>query len=483
MAPKRRTAIDTSPATKRAKTTAPARRSARIIASTQSSTLDFKVVRSTDLIAGTGVKPVSDDEDIKPTSSATVPSANAPATQVDLSVEIEMEETATPRSKAGKIKKERKIRVKVEEEILHPGLTATKKRPKWHTTSPWPDHESPSAAQCGEVVHLLAALHGDKPPPKAMPPPEMDRAGCGENHAVHDALLRTLLSANTSEGNAAKAVKKMVKIYGVAETGCGKHSLNWQAVHDGSVEKLEDAINQGGIYKIKAACIKNILSCVVSENKERYAKLLSEGKELDEDDHDPLSLQHLKQLMTPEAFAELVRYHGIGSKTAACVLMFCFQRALFPVDTHVARLSHWLGWTPPDKPKDADKTMWHCHTKIPEHLRYRLHQLFYFHGQECYRCAADTKIGSPAWKACVCPIEHLLNRRKEPEMLKGQSLITSMIKKAKTEVVEAEDSIAASISETVVRSEVLHEVDAEPSALNGSLEQSSKGMDIGMSSL
>lgn len=33
--------------------------------------------------------------------------------------------------------------------------------------------------------------------------------------------------------------------------------------------------------------------------------------------------------------AELSRFKGVGPKTVACVLMFCLQRAEFPVDVHV----------------------------------------------------------------------------------------------------------------------------------------------------
>ena len=43
---------------------------------------------------------------------------------------------------------------------------------------------------------------------------------------------------------------------------------------------------------------------------------------------------------------ELTSLHGVGVKTAACVLLFSLRRDLFPVDTHVHRLCGRLGLAP-----------------------------------------------------------------------------------------------------------------------------------------
>ena len=44
---------------------------------------------------------------------------------------------------------------------------------------------------------------------------------------------------------------------------------------------------------------------------------------------------------------EFSKLPGIGPKSAAIVLLFCFGRPLFPVDTHVFRISHRLGFVSP----------------------------------------------------------------------------------------------------------------------------------------
>jgi len=127
-------------------------------------------------------------------------------------------------------------------------------------------------------------------------------------------------------------------------------------------------------------------------------------------DRDLLSLQHLKNLPTPEAFDQLIKYPGIGVKTAACVLLFCFQRPVYAVDTHVFRITKWLGWVPKEC-KDADSTFWHCQSRVPDDLMLPLHKLFWKHGRECYRCRADTRSGGKDWEQS-CPIEEYVDRGK-----------------------------------------------------------------------
>ena len=47
-----------------------------------------------------------------------------------------------------------------------------------------------------------------------------------------------------------------------------------------------------------------------------------------------------------EARAWLASLHGVGPKTAACVLMFALGQPAMPVDTHVFRVAMRLGLIP-----------------------------------------------------------------------------------------------------------------------------------------
>jgi DNA-(apurinic or apyrimidinic site) lyase len=73
----------------------------------------------------------------------------------------------------------------------------------------------------------------------------------------------------------------------------------------------------------------------------------------------------------------------------------------------------WLGWVPPKA--NEISTFAHCQVRVPDELKYSLHQLFFRHGRECVRCRASTGQGAKGW-AEGCVIDHLVTRtgaRKE----------------------------------------------------------------------
>ncbi len=124
-------------------------------------------------------------------------------------------------------------------------------------------------------------------------------------------------------------------------------------------------------------------------------------------DEDVLSLDYLHAMPSQEAFNHMLRYPGIGVKTASCVTMFCLRRPSFAVDTHVFRLCQWLGWVP--EKANRDTTFMHCEVMVPDDLKYSLHQLLIQHGKKCGRCRAITGESSEGWgKGCV--IDHLVKR-------------------------------------------------------------------------
>ncbi|KAJ5623017.1 hypothetical protein N7490_011622 [Penicillium lividum] len=125
-------------------------------------------------------------------------------------------------------------------------------------------------------------------------------------------------------------------------------------------------------------------------------------------DQNILSLNHLHSLSSEDAMKELVKYPGIGPKTAACVLLFCLQRPCFAVDTHIFRLSKWLGWVPDTKVNEITAFS-HLEVRIPNHLKYSLHQLLIRHGKDCPRCRAATGDRAEGWED-GCVIDHLVTR-------------------------------------------------------------------------
>ncbi|KAI0379124.1 DNA glycosylase [Hypomontagnella monticulosa] len=277
-------------------------------------------------------------------------------------------------------------------------------------SSPFPEWKSPSEEQCQEVSDLLRTAHPNvqAEAPTSVPDPSLERMGCGDVPCVLDALFRTMLSGATQIERMPAVLGGLVEGYGVLQEGIGRGSINWNEVRLRSLEDLSHAIHGGGLGKKKAEYIKITLDMVVKENVERL-KLNAENPEIQITDQKFISLEHLRGHSKEEAMKHLLQYPGIGVKTSACVVLFCLQKPCFAVDTHVYRMSKWLGWAP--RNANVDDVFSHLEVRCPDNLKYGLHQLFIIHGKECVKCREQIKVGSDAWtEAPDCPLEGLLDR-------------------------------------------------------------------------
>ncbi|KAI9641949.1 hypothetical protein NHQ30_009818 [Ciborinia camelliae] len=353
--------------------------------------------------------------------------------------------------------------------------------------SPFPDHIEPTAENAELVNSLLTELHGEVKPPDVIPAPSETITGCGEVPDALDATLRTLLSASTTAGNANKSMAGLKEKFGLRTSGKGAGSVSWEAVYAAEEAEVVEAIRSGGLANIKARYIKAILQKVFDQNTELLENLL---KELDTDVSVPfigkvletkeqkeaeikslgenmLSIDHVHALDKPAAMQVLTDLPGIGVKTAACVILFCMGRPSFAVDTHVWRHCKWLGWVPENASRD--QTFSHCEVRIPDHLKYSLHQLFLRHGKTCGRCRSVTSEGSVEWENTVCPIEHLVNRtgdKKQPGYKAGkkaavQKVVKKLGKGSKKRKRGAEDSDEEADIEIEMELENETEVDIE----------------------
>lgn len=304
--------------------------------------------------------------------------------------------------------------------------------------SPYPSYSRPTAAECKEVVSLLSKTHGKVNQPKRISAPSLTSSGCGEVPSVLDALIRTRLSAATTNSNSSRAFQGLVKKFGTLKSGIGKGSVDWNKVRLAPREDVFEAIKVGGLAGNKSRDIQDILQLVYEEGQTRSQTLKHESdpentttsleqvnpestsekhQEVLKAESHVLSLDHLHLLPSEQVFDKLTKYPGIGPKTASCVLLFCLQRPSFAVDTHVFRLCQYLSWTPPDAlvrenkwPKVGRESCYaHCDVRIPDEYKYALHYLMIKHGKTCGRCRAATGMGSEGWKK-GCPIEHLVKR-------------------------------------------------------------------------
>jgi endonuclease-3 len=126
---------------------------------------------------------------------------------------------------------------------------------------------------------------------------------------VHELVL-TILSQNTSDRNRDVAYERLRSRFG-----------DWEEVRRAPPSEVTEAIRPGGLAETKAPRIQEVLRRL----------------------GDPVDLDWLADAPRAEAIDYLTSLPGVGRKTAACVLIFSFDRPEIPVDTHVHRVGGRLG--------------------------------------------------------------------------------------------------------------------------------------------
>lgn len=131
-----------------------------------------------------------------------------------------------------------------------------------------------------------------------------------------DELVSTILSQNTNDVNRDR----------------GFHALRakfptWEQVRDAPAEAVVEAIRPAGLANQKGPRIQQVLRSITEERG-------------------GLDLSFLADLPPEEARTWLMRFNGVGPKTAAIVLCFSLGKPAFPVDTHIYRVTGRIGLRP-----------------------------------------------------------------------------------------------------------------------------------------
>ncbi len=164
-----------------------------------------------------------------------------------------------------------------------------------------------------------------------------------------DELILTILSQNTSDTNSHRAY----------------HSLkdrfpHWEEAWRAGPGSIEEAIRSGGLARTKSRNIHRILG---------ELKRSKRG----------LDLGYLSDLNDEEAMRELTSMKGVGSKTAACVLIFSLDKMVFPVDTHIHRIAKRWGLVPQKTSREGTQVI--LNKLLPGEMRYHGHLLIIEHGR------------------------------------------------------------------------------------------------------
>jgi len=196
-------------------------------------------------------------------------------------------------------------------------------------------------------------------------------------------LVQTILSQNTSDLNTARSYAELRRRF-----------PTWEQVLQADTSEIADAIRIGGLADIKAPRIKAILQQLHEETG-------------------CLSLAQLETMPTSQAKDYLRRLKGVGSKTAACVLLFSLGKPALPVDTHVHRVSLRVGLVPPQT--TAEKTEILLESYLSPEQYYPFHLNMISHGRRC--CTALTP------HCADCPLNSRCHYYAASQVVREQKVI------------------------------------------------------------
>lgn len=196
--------------------------------------------------------------------------------------------------------------------------------------------------------------------------------GCPAWHPRYDALdelIYTVLSQNTSDVNSQRAFARLKGRF-----------PRWEDAIDADTATIAQAIQVGGLAQVKAPRLRQILQEILA-------------------DRGSLDLAFLSTLPLDEAKRWLRKLPGVGPKTAACVLLFSFERPVLPVDTHVFRVARRLGLV--SSKVSVERAHDLLEALVPQEELYPFHVNMVRHGREI--CHAQR----PRCRICVlrhgCP--------------------------------------------------------------------------------
>ena len=189
-------------------------------------------------------------------------------------------------------------------------------------------------------------------------------AKCELNYTTpFELLIATILSAQCTDVRVNKVTGEMFKRYNTAE--------DFSKL---SVKEIGEEIKTCGLYKSKA------------ENIKKTSEMLCQ----------------LYDGQVPDELDELVKFPGVGRKTANVVLSNAFNQAAMAVDTHVFRVANRIGIVHTQRP---EKTEFELMKAIPKNRWSHSHHVLIFHGRRMCKARKPECEGCPIKSDCSYYIE------------------------------------------------------------------------------
>lgn len=191
-----------------------------------------------------------------------------------------------------------------------------------------------------------------------------------------DELVSTILSQNTNDTNRDRAYESLRRQF-----------PTWEKVRQAETAEVVAAIRSAGLSRQKGPRIQNVLNEIVAERGS-------------------LDLDFLKDMPLEEARTWLMKFKGVGPKTAAIVLLFSMGRPAFPVDTHIYRVTGRIGLRP--EKMTVEQAHIHLEKLFPADTYYAAHLNLIRLGRE---------ICSVRKPACPrCPLREVCNYAKQNKL-------------------------------------------------------------------
>jgi endonuclease-3 len=143
--------------------------------------------------------------------------------------------------------------------------------------------------------------------------------GIGEKEDPYKVLISCIISLRTKDAVTEKASEALFKAAGTPE----------KMVELGE-ERIGELIYPAGFYRTKAKTIRDISKKLVEEYNSNV----------------------------PESMEELMKFKGVGRKTAGITMLYGFGKVVaIPTDTHVHRISNRLGLVKTKAPEETEQEL------------------------------------------------------------------------------------------------------------------------------
>lgn len=171
-------------------------------------------------------------------------------------------------------------------------------------------------------------------------------------------LVATILSAQCTDVRVNKVTDEMFKVYNTPKQFA-----------ELSEEEIGEMIKTCGLYKSKAKKIKMTSEILYNDYNSEV----------------------------PDSLEELVKFPGVGRKTAGVVLSNAFGHPAIPVDTHVFRIVNRIGIVETSTP---EKTEFALMEVLPKERWSKAHHLFIFLGRRMCKARKPECTDCPIKKHC-----------------------------------------------------------------------------------